>query len=255
MLLHVDGHHKLIRWRFVTHCGIDGYTRMVVFLECSTNNQATTVYKLFLTAVERYGLPSRLRCDQGGENILVAQHMIHHRGEGRRSVIVGSSVHNQRVERLWRDMHRCVTLLFYFMENQGILDPVSERDLYALNYVFLPRINLSLSKFQEGWNNHGIRTEQHMTPNQLFTHRALQLQHSGLVALDFFDHVTEDYGIDEEDSTIDNSDEGVPIPRSAIHLSERQYELLQSEIDPLGESNDYGMDIYIRTVEILDRIL
>ena len=82
MLLHVDGHHKLIRWRFVTHCGIDGYTRMVVFLECSTNNQATTVYKLFLTAVERYGLPSRLRCDQGGENILVAQHMIHHRGVG-----------------------------------------------------------------------------------------------------------------------------------------------------------------------------
>ena len=145
---------------FVTHCGIDGYTRMVIFLECSTNNQATTVYKLFLTAVERYGLPSRLGCDQGGENILVAQHMIHHRGEGRRSVIVGSSVHNQRVERLWRDMHRCVILLFYrlfyFMDNQGILDPVSERNLYALNYVFLPCINLSLSKFQEGWNNHGI---------------------------------------------------------------------------------------------------
>ena len=64
-----------------------------------------------------------------------------------------------------------------------------------------------------------------MTPNQLFIHGALQLQHSGLVALDIFDHVTEDYGIDE-DSTIDNSDEGVPIPRSAIHLSELQYELL-----------------------------
>ena len=131
----VDGHHKLVRWRFVTHCGIDGYTRMVVYLECSTNNQATTVYKLFLSAVECYGLPSRVRCDQGGENVLVAHHMIHHRGEDRRSVIVGSSVHNQRVERLWRDMHRCVTLLFYrlfyFMENQGILDPVSERDLYA----------------------------------------------------------------------------------------------------------------------------
>ena len=105
------------------------------------------------------------------------------------------------------------------MENQGILDPVSERDLYALHYVFLPRINLSLSTFQEGWNNHGIRTEQHMTPNQLFTYIALQLQHSGLVALDFFNHVTEEYGIDDEESTIENSDEGVPIPRSAIHLS------------------------------------
>ena len=91
---------------------------------------------------------------KGGENTLVPHHMIHHRGEDRRSVIVGSSVHNQRVERLWMDMHRCVTLLFYrlfyFMENQGILDPVSERNLYALHYVFLPHINLSLSKFQEG---------------------------------------------------------------------------------------------------------
>jgi len=43
----LDGHHKLIRWRFVTHGGIDGYNRMIVFLKCSTNNQAVTVYQLF----------------------------------------------------------------------------------------------------------------------------------------------------------------------------------------------------------------
>ena len=26
----IDGHHKLVRWRFVTHCGIDGYSRLIV---------------------------------------------------------------------------------------------------------------------------------------------------------------------------------------------------------------------------------
>ena len=46
-LWHIDGHHSLIRWRFVVHGGIDGYSRMVVFLACSTNNRSLTVYKLF----------------------------------------------------------------------------------------------------------------------------------------------------------------------------------------------------------------
>ena len=31
-----------IRWRFVIHAGIDGYSRMVVFIHCSTNNRAET---------------------------------------------------------------------------------------------------------------------------------------------------------------------------------------------------------------------
>ena len=87
----VDGHHKLIRWKIVTHAAIDGYSRMIVFMKCS-NNKATTVYNHFLEAILSYGLPSRVRSDQGRENCLVAQHMLEHRG----SMITGSSVHNQR---------------------------------------------------------------------------------------------------------------------------------------------------------------
>ena len=40
---HIDGHHKLIRWKLVTHGGIDGYSRLIVYLKCSI----TTNLKLF----------------------------------------------------------------------------------------------------------------------------------------------------------------------------------------------------------------
>ena len=60
-LYHIDGNHKLIRWRFVTHGMIDGYSRMIIFLRCSTNNKASTVLSYFLGGIETYGLPSRVR--------------------------------------------------------------------------------------------------------------------------------------------------------------------------------------------------
>ena len=35
---HIDGHHKLIRWRIVVHGGIDGFIRCIVYLKSSTNS-------------------------------------------------------------------------------------------------------------------------------------------------------------------------------------------------------------------------
>ena len=178
----------MIRWQLVTHGAIDGYSRIILFLKCSSNNHASTVYDLFIKAVECYGLPSRIRCDQGRENIRVANHMLRHRGEGRSSILVGSSVHNQRIEHLWRDLHRCVSStfyrLFYYLEHHDLLDPINNTHLFPLHYVYIPRINQAVKQFTEAWNNHGIRTEHNKTPNQLFTAGCL-LRNRGLTALDF----------------------------------------------------------------------
>ena len=199
-------------------------TRVIVYMECSNNNRAQTVYSLFLRAVRQFWLPSRVRCDQGGENYSTALHMLRHRGVGRRSVIVGSSVHN-----LWRDLHRCVTQLFYrlfyYLEGENLLDPLNEVNLFALHYMYMPQINSAIEHFKQGWNHHPIRTAHNRSPHQLFTSAALNLQQSGLAAVDFFASIDDSYGIELEGLASDDS--GVEVPRIAFSLTDEHYEQLQ----------------------------
>ena len=168
---HIDGTHKLIRWRLVIHGAIDGFSHSVVYLKCSNNNRAATVLTSFQQAVQTFGVPLRIRSDHGGENIGVWDYMLHQHNNPL-SVITGSSTHNERVERLWRDVNCCVTTpfadTFYELEALGLLDPLNEVDVFCLHNIFLPRINQCLSDFQESWNHHTISSEHNMTPMQLF---------------------------------------------------------------------------------------
>ena len=50
-----------IRWRFVVHGGIDGYSRVLTFLNLSQDNKANTVLQHFKRGVVEWGLPVAVR--------------------------------------------------------------------------------------------------------------------------------------------------------------------------------------------------
>ena len=110
-------------------------------MTCSPNNHAQTVLRLFVIAVEECGLPVRVRCDQGVENYDVAMYMLTHPQRRLLSnpMIVGRSVHNQRIEHLWRDLFQGVSCTYYYLfnhlEDSGLLDILDEKDIFSLHYV------------------------------------------------------------------------------------------------------------------------
>lgn len=176
---HIDTNHKLNPWGFVFHGGVDGYSRCITYLRCCTDNRASTALQLFQSAVYLFGIPDQVRGDAGSENIDIARFMIDNLGANRGSFMVGRSVHNQRIERLWAELNRVVTAyykdLFLFMENFGILDSNNPVHIRALHHVYLPRINRSVDEFVCQWNHHSLRTMESNSPLQLWTAGMLQL--------------------------------------------------------------------------------
>ena len=134
------------RYRIAIHGGIDGYSRLITFLQAANNNTSTTVLQSFLRAASQYDVPSRVRCDHGGENILVGMFMLYYRGCNRGSFLTGRSIHNQRIERLLVDIFTgCVHVyyeLFHYLEDTGLLDIENELHLFRPTLCFLASIKL-----------------------------------------------------------------------------------------------------------------
>uniref|UniRef100_A0A8C9ZNM5 Integrase core domain-containing protein n=1 Tax=Sander lucioperca TaxID=283035 RepID=A0A8C9ZNM5_SANLU len=230
-MVHIDTNHKLIRY-------------------LADNNRSDTHLAFFNEAVNDHGFPLRVRGDHGGENVGIAEFMFSVRGTDINSFIVGKSVHNQRIERLWRDLFMSVTGVYYnilhSLEDEHLLDISNVLHIFCCHYVFLPRIQASLDVFSDAWDNHPIRTEQNLTPNKLWqVGQALN-------------------PVADPDSEVNNAlvigytnepHSGVNIPELDSPLLDLEMIALRDNMDPLQQSDCFGADIYLNTVQYVENLI
>ena len=155
-------------------------------------------------------------------------------------VLTGSSVHNQRIERLWRDVFRCVLTVFHqffhYLEEKGHLNPLSDTDLYCLHVVYVQRINKALKAFANGWNHHAVTTEHSMTPIQLMT--VGTLMNPGTVNFQGQPSLTS-----EDDSV--SVPGTVEVPHTPVPLNSNDEAVIEELLTNSAADNGYGIDTYL----------
>ena len=83
---------------------------------------------------------------------------------------------------------------------------------------------------------------------------ALRLCNIGMAALDFFDTVNDQYGIDDGHLTA-NDDTELVILEVNVQLTSHQMQQPETTINPLATSDNYGIELHITTVDTMQQML
>ena len=253
-----------LRWNFVVHGCIDGFSRLITVLKVSSDNEAITALNYFVEGIKEYGVPSRLRMDKGSEFVHIRSLMDTLNGSNRGSHISGRSVHNQRIERLWRDVFLKVLQkfykIFYHMEDHGIFEIGNPIHLFALHHTFLKRIDCDLKHWCSTHNGHRIRTERHKTPMQLWISSSIQNSYAltGTAMHNLFSREDVSTSVNEFYQTrelVEPTDISIVLPRVEPPLTVSELNALNQRVDVLRDSESHGVDIYIEVLTFIQHAM
>ena len=157
------------------------------------------------------------------------------------SVLTGSSVHYQRIERFNRDLNtNCSHVyapIFYELESMNVLNLYNETDIFCLHYVYIPRINRTLAIFKDAFNIHSMSSEGNRTLLQLY---ALD---SHLLYLHNPDSVSEEITAPSAPALVHGCDSFCPLNR-------RDLQELSFTINPL-EQDHKGKTLFQRVQQFV----
>lgn len=128
---HVDSYDKLKPYGIAVNGCIDGFSRHIIWMEASyTASDPAVIAGYYMDSVKQLGGCSmRLRCDLGTENTTMCHiHKLIHQAsnpdQNWKSVIVGKSTGNQRIESWWniyrRQNSEYYITLFHLLQAEGL---------------------------------------------------------------------------------------------------------------------------------------
>ena len=144
------------------------------------------------------------------------------------------------------------------METEGIVDIGKGIYMFALQYVYAPRLEVDLQAWANSHNHHGVRTENFKNPLQMWYAGSIQNEMGDFTAMhNFFRCDTDDVGLAVnkfliEDSTQEPNDIAIVLPRYTAPLLNIQLEELKRTINPPEGSSYDGADLYVNTAGFIE---
>ncbi|KAF9544594.1 hypothetical protein CPC08DRAFT_649584 [Agrocybe pediades] len=185
------------------------------------------------------------------------------------------SIHNVRIERLWRDVRRDTLeffrTLFLHLEAIGLLDMENPIQRVCLFLTYENRIQSSLDTTVASWNLHKVRTAGNKTPLALYQISREEAINRGYWTGDPGDDITnvgEDYGRDLHESfpPADElaEDPSEPSYRKMTREEEREAGIFVDDDEEIAEAREllkgldferddgnFGIDVYCEAVSRL----